>query len=286
MNKDRPTSAATVAATPREPGPGLPHLRTVCVAPWLLAIAAVVASRFRGQWDAYVALHRWCADRGIPDWARNFDALILFGAASFAGAWLAAQWCGKPATALLGLQRGRAGWAAMVLVALAPMVVGGAVLGAVRWNAESASTGLIAGLIGGVVRAPLAEELLFRGLLVGVVAAAIGWRGTRFWANAIAAALLFAVMHVPWTAQGLSDGWPTLLMTGAGGVWYAWLLSRWGSLWVPILLHAGMNLGWLLAGASGGAGGGGWIENLLRVATITIGTWWTVSRTPRPRDGA
>jgi predicted lipid-binding transport protein (Tim44 family) len=47
-------------------------------------------------------------------------------------------------------------------------------------------------------------------------------------------------------------------------------------LWVPIALHAGMNLGWMLAAASGGAGGGGLAENLLRAATIGVATWWTI----------
>lgn len=167
----------------------------------------------------------------------------------------------------------------MVAVSLLPMVGGGIVLAVLRWAPEATLTGLPPKFISGVVRAPIAEELLFRGLLVGVAAAAVGWRGPRFWGNAAAAAMLFAVMHVTWSVQGIAGGWGTLMMTGAGGIWYAWLLARWGSLWVPMVLHAGMNLGWLLAGASGGAGGGGLVENLLRVGTIAIATWWTVRRT-------
>ncbi len=243
---------------------------------WVLGLSAVVASRYRGDWESYRELHRWCAERGIPDYVRNLDSLLLFAVAAFLGAWLMAVTTGGSVAGLLGLRRGRRGWGSMVLIALAPMVGGGLVLGWLRWSPETAFDGALSKFVGGVVRAPIAEELLFRGLLVGVCAAAIGWRGPRFWGNAIAAALLFASIHVSWNAAAIAGGWPTLLVTGAGGVWYAWLLSRWRSLWVPMVLHAGMNLGWMLAAASGGAGGGGLVENLLRAATITIASWWTI----------
>lgn len=246
---------------------------------WSLGVVAVVAGRFRGELSAYRALHRWCAELGVPDWVRNLDSLILFGAAAMLGAGLVAWLRGGSTLANLRLHGGKGRWGWMVLVALLPMVIGGAILGWTRLTQGALNADTLAKLVGGVVRAPLAEELLFRGLLVGVSAIAVGWRGAGFWANATAAALLFALLHVPWTAKGIAEGWPTLLMTGAGGLWYAWLMARWGSLWVPIVLHAGMNLGWFLAGASGGAGGGGLIENILRAATIAIATWWTVRRT-------
>lgn len=167
----------------------------------------------------------------------------------------------------------------MVLVALLPMVAGGAVLCVMRWTSEATFDRVLFRFVSGVIRAPIAEELLYRGLLIGVCSAVVGWSGRWFWINAVAAALLFAIMHVAWSVEGFTNGWVAILVTGAGGLWYAWLLAQWRSLWVPMLLHAGMNLGWLLAGASGGAGGGGLTENLLRVATITIATWWTVRQT-------
>lgn len=262
-----------------------PHPVVILAAVWVLSLAAVAAGRFRHQWDAYLDLHRWCDEQGVPGWLRNLDSLLLFGGAAFAGAGLVVAWRGGSVGERLLLRRGRPargsgrGWGPMVVLAILPMVAGGAVLGSMRWTAESTLEALLTKLVGSVFRAPVAEELLFRGLLVSGCAAVIGWRGTRFWANAIAAALLFAAMHVSWDAKGLSGGWSTLLMTGAGALWYTWLLARWETLWVPMVLHAGMNLGWLLAGASGGAGGGGWIENLLRAATIVIATWWTVRQT-------
>lgn len=250
------------------------------VSAWVVGAGAVVAVRFRGKWDVYVSLHRWCAEHGVPNSIRQFDSLVLYSIAALLGSLIATYWLGGTVLNHLGLRRGQAGWKSMIPLALLPMVAGGAVLGMVRHGLQGDLNSLLPKVISGVVRAPLAEELLFRGLLVGVCAAAFGWRGLRFWLNAIVAAILFASIHVEWKEGAVQNGWPTLLVTGLGGLWYAWLLSRWQSLWVPMGLHAGMNLGWMLAGAGGGAGGGGWIENLLRVATITIATIWTVRRTP------
>lgn len=253
------------------------HSAEIIAIAWGLGLGAVVAVRLRGDWETYRGLHRWCAEHGVPDFVRNLDSLLLFAAAAFLGAWLVAKRSAGSVAGLLGLQRGHRDWASMVSIALAPMLVGGLVLGWLRWKPETTFDGAFSKFVGGVLRAPIGEELLFRGLLVGVCAAAIGWRGPRFWGNTLAAALLFAVIHVSWNAQSLASGWPTLLVTGAGGVWYAWLLSRWSSLWVPMALHAGMNLGWMLAATGGGAGGGGLIENLLRGATIAIATWMTIT---------
>lgn len=247
---------------------------------WGLGAGAVVAVRYRGKWDAYVSLHRWCAEHGVPNSIRQFDSLILYAMAALLGSLIATQWLGGTVSSHLGLRRGLAGWKLMIPIALLPMVAGGVILGLVRIGLQGDLESLLPKVISGVVRAPVAEELLFRGLLVGVCAAAIGWCGLRFWLNAIAAAILFASIHVEWKAGAVQNGWPTLLVTCAGGLWYAWLLSRWQSLWVPMGLHAGMNLGWMFAGAGGGAGGGGWIENLLRVGTITIATIWTARGIP------
>ena len=220
---------------------------------------------------------------GIPDFVRNFDSLMLFAAAAFLGALVAKRMVGGTIAGHLCLQIGRCGWGHVVLLSLIPMVAGGAILAAIAGGEPAPMKPLASPLLKGVVRAPIMEELLYRGLLVGVTAAVLNWQGRRFWCNAFAAAALFASTHVDWTRTGVANGWPTLLVTGIGGLWYTWLLSRWRSLWVPMILHAGMNLGWLLAGATGGAGGGGLTINLLRAATIAIATWMTAHRTREAR---
>lgn len=263
---------------------------------WLLALACVVFARFRGQWPAYKSMHTWLDGQGVPGWARNLDAHLLFILVAILGAVIVHRVIARGRAGpggetrreaqspfgMLGIQRGVRGWVLVVMLALAPMILGGLVLGVRNGNVPAPMGTVVPAVLDGVFRAAVQEELFFRGLLVGVVAsAAVGWSGRAFWINASLAAALFGAMHIKWTLDAAAAGWPNVLMTFAGGLWFTWLLARWRTLWVPMLLHAGMNLGWMLAAAQGGAGGGGLVENLLRVATITIATWMTVRRTRR-----
>lgn len=246
---------------------------------WALAVGAVVFAEYRGRIDAYVVFHRWLAGHGVPDAVRNLDSLILFTIASLAGAFVATRFAAGTISHHLRLERGHGGWCRVALIALLPMIAGGAILAMTSKGRPIDLPSFMASAFRGVIRAPFMEELLFRGLLIAVNSLVLAWTGWRFWTNAFAAAILFAATHVDWTPGAVVSGWPTLLVTGLGGIWYAWLLSRWQTLWMPMVLHAGMNLGWMLAGATGGAGGGGLAINLLRAATIGIATWRTLRST-------
>ncbi|MBX3407081.1 MAG: CPBP family intramembrane metalloprotease [Phycisphaeraceae bacterium] len=260
---------------------------------WLLALASVGFARFRGQWPAYKSLHTWLDGQGLPGWLRNLDSFAAFMLAAFLGAVIVHRLIARSSVehraarsdlarsplGLLGLRSGERGGVLVALIALGPMIIGGLVLGLRSGDLPAPASTIVPAVLDGAFRAALMEEVFFRGLLVGVAAAAIGWSGRPFWINTSLAAALFAAMHIEWTPQGAADGWPTLLMTFAGGLWFAWLLVRWRTLWVPMILHAGMNLGWMLAAAKGGAGGGGLYENLLRAATIALATWLTVKWT-------
>jgi hypothetical protein len=79
--------------------------------------------------------------------------------------------------------------------------------------------------------APLWEELLFRGLLLPPLAAALG-----FWPAA-------ALVSAAWTGLHLSYSVAGLLEVFLIGLYLAWLLKRTGSLWVPIACHAVYNAG-------------------------------------------
>lgn len=79
-----------------------------------------------------------------------------------------------------------------------------------------------------VVGAPLTEEPLFRGLIVGGFALRYGARKAI-----LLSALLFALIHLnPWQL-------PTAL---AAGLFLGWLVLRTGSLWPGVLAHAFNNL--------------------------------------------
>lgn len=246
---------------------------------WLAGLVTVAGVKYRALWPSYVDLHRWISARGVPDVVRGFDSLLIFTTVAFIAAWLVGRSQGASARRIMQLQSGRSGWSWMCAAALAPMILGGAALGMSRvaQNAESAE--IANTLLRLVIKAPWTEEIFYRGMLAVVPAALIGWRGPRFRANAAASSFVFGIGHIAWSLDGVQEGWSTLLVTFAGGLWFIWLVKRWESLWVPMILHAGMNLGWTAAAASGGAGGGGLTENLLRVATIVIATVWTARAT-------
>jgi membrane protease YdiL (CAAX protease family) len=252
---------------------------------WVAACVVLVAVRYRASWPAYVALHERLAGVGVPSWLRNLDAALLMLVATIALATLA--WArtrtragGTPLRALLAGPPSK-GWARVTALAAAPMVLGGiALLGLHGWVFDPPLAWNR--VIGGVVRTPIVEEFFFRGLMVAVAATLLtggpAWRlsGPAFWGLALLSGLVFGSAHVAWSIAGLEAGWVNLIVTTVGGVWYAWLMQSWKSVFVPMMLHAAMNLGWLLAGAAGGAGGGGLVENLLRAGTIAIGTWLTI----------
>lgn len=166
----------------------------------------------------------------------------------------------------------------MLIIASLPIVITGLTIGLMNGLQLDGDR-----LFQGVIRAPLIEESLWRGLLIAAAGAVlIPARKTplAFWLLAIASSLTFGGWHIAWTGDALVTGWPTVLVTTIGGIWFAWLMQRWNTLLIPIILHATMNLGWELAAQSGGAGGGGLTMNLARAATIAMATWWTIRAAP------
>jgi len=100
-------------------------------------------------------------------------------------------------------------------------VVGGGQLWPMAW---------LAAAIG--VAGPISEEVLFRGLLFGMLR-----RRRRFWVAAIASAGVFGLAH------GLAGAIPTALL----GLYMAWQVERDGSITGAVALHMLNNLGALLA---------------------------------------
>lgn len=120
-----------------------------------------------------------------------------------------------------------------------------------------------------VVMAALAEEVLFRGFLFGQLRRRAGW---SFWGAALVGMVPFALGHF---YQGYQTGhgvWGlvgVLAITGAGHLVFTWLLERWGDLWVPIGMHALMNLWWDLFGVDATALGG--VQaNIARLLTVAL----------------
>ncbi|MEM1445617.1 MAG: CPBP family intramembrane glutamic endopeptidase [Planctomycetota bacterium] len=91
-------------------------------------------------------------------------------------------------------------------------------------------------LVSTVVFAPVLEELFHRGFLQTALVHVFGPnKAWGRWLAIVAVSGFFAVMHlgaVPWVAM------PALLLLG---VCFGFLYERTGSLWPPILVHAGFN---------------------------------------------
>ncbi|MCL4222544.1 MAG: CPBP family intramembrane metalloprotease [Phycisphaerales bacterium] len=252
-----------------------------------LVVAAMWLVRARARVEWYAAFHRWMSEQGVPDGVRNLDSIVMMLMAG-AGAWAVVLAMGTRRTtgsflSDLGMAGGRAwAWRGLgtgVLIGL-PMLVLALLFG--RGFASESEWGWSS--VHGLVVAPMVEEVVYRGVLVIAV-----WRvaGTGFWTTAVSAGLVFGAGHVTWTVDGWSSGWTNALPTGAGGVWFAWLARRWGehwggalraNIWVPMSLHAMMNLAWLVMAADYGAVGTVW-PNLARGATIAFGVIWTLRAT-------
>ena len=85
------------------------------------------------------------------------------------------------------------------------------------------------------VGAPLWEEMLFRGFLIGPLAGAFG-----FWPAAVLVSGAWTALHIGYSWVGLAE---VLII----GLYFSWLLWRTGSLWVPIACHALYNGGLFIA---------------------------------------
>lgn len=117
------------------------------------------------------------------------------------------------------------------------------------------------------------EELYFRGFFFGLL-----FRRTRlgFISSVLLCSLVFASVHMyQSTEPAVLIG--IFLTTFLGSALFAWLYAEWRfNLWVPIWLHALMNLSWAMAASNNNALGNAY-GNIFRVLTIALvigGTVW------------
>jgi len=128
------------------------------------------------------------------------------------------------------------------------------------------------------VFSPIVEEIEFRGFGVRQLQRGTGW---PFWAVVWPSSILFAYGHVE-HGQNPMEMAVLFLLTGTGGVVAAWLVYRWRTLWVAVVLHICMNLWWELFSASKNATGD-WLPFVLQPLTLIlamVGTLYLTSSKP------
>jgi uncharacterized protein len=164
----------------------------------------------------------------------------------------------------------RAPFAAAIFVAglaTVPMLVAFAATGSLRTEYSALVLAVTA------LFSPIAEETLFRGYAFGQLHQRVGW---GFWPAILLPTLFFSAGHL-YQADDLLGAVGIFGVTAIGSVWFAWLYVRWDNLWVPIALHALMNLWWYVFEVDTTALGG-WLANGARLTTIAVSIVITLNR--------
>ena len=128
------------------------------------------------------------------------------------------------------------------------------------------------------VFSPIVEEIEFRGFGVRQLQRGTGW---PFWTVVWPSAVLSGYGHLE-QGQSSMEMVSLFLLTGTGGVVFAWLVYRWQSLWVAVALHICMNLWWDVFSVSSNAMSS-WLPFALQTLTIIIAIVGTLYLT-KPRN--
>jgi len=115
------------------------------------------------------------------------------------------------------------------------------------------------------VISPVAEELVVRGFAFGFLRRIVEW---GFWPASLFTGAIFGAGHFSQTAD-LTENVMTIIITGSGGVLFAWLREKWDSLWAPIGLHILMNFAWNLF-AVGESAYAGTLSTLMQITTALL----------------
>lgn len=213
----------------------------------------------------------------VPAWIPNFDSrelnlLVLYASWLFAIVAGGALLRRSPAQYAqdLGITKPSAVSVKTMLIALVPLVAG-----AIFWFSFNPEVTVTKLLVKGVA-APFMEEFYFRGFLVLLLIRLAGW---HFLLAALVNSLIFGLGHW-YQGHDASQALMAALVTGVGGLWFAWLSVRWGTIWPAVILHGVMNSVWYLWHVDSNAIGGQ-TANLLRLTTIVLSVGLTLYYTRR-----
>jgi membrane protease YdiL (CAAX protease family) len=169
----------------------------------------------------------------------------------------------------------------------------------IAWPIVGARPLFASAIVGSVLLGPLAEEVLFRGLLFRQLYRRGGQRPLR---AMTVSALAFGFAHLAnvdfgivqlAVPQTMTPVMGQVGLTALGGLLFAWVAYRWDSLWPAIGLHTFMNLSWEVFGVNGPTGAAHGALRLpadaattTRLASVAIAiylTWRLTRRQPTGR---
>jgi membrane protease YdiL (CAAX protease family) len=224
------------------------------------------------------------------EWAEGVLKVVVWVVPSLLIAFLAWDHSAGGALEELGLRSNPVTGYAFGLAAAVPTLIAWPIVGARPLFASA--------IVGSVLLGPLAEEVLFRGLLFRQLYRRGGLRPLR---AMTVSALAFGFAHLANVDFGSVElGVPQTItpalgqvgLTALGGLLFAWVAYRWDSLWPAIGLHTFMNLSWEVFGVNGPTGAAHGALRLpadaattTRLASVAIAVYltWRLTRRQRTR---
>ncbi len=149
-----------------------------------------------------------------------------------------------------------------ILVALLSVV---AMVAVVLVSGRAFNTTAIATIISRDTVGPFAEEILFRGFLFRQFRR---WADIPFWIAAVLSSLVFGYGHL-YEGHTLLTSLEAAGVTFVGGILFCWLTERWGNLWPAIVIHAGLDLVWMIFQLGDNAMGD-LVANVARLAALAV----------------
>jgi len=243
---------------------------------WIIALLTVVTliiAAYAHEILSYLSAYRELHSHHPYYIAESIDK-VSGAVICFLGVWLIRRIGHRGISYELGLSAPVLPAIAFALLVSSPMLIGFAITRTLTPHIE------VLPLLFGTVLSPLVEEIEFRGFGVRQLQRGTGW---PFWVAVWPSALLFGLGHIE-QGQSWQEMAGLFMLTGVGGVIFAWLVYRWENLWVPVALHICMNLWWELFSVARTAIGG-WLPFALQTLTVLlaiVGTlYWKQSTVAR-----